>query len=235
MTGRRTRLIGEIAKTLGRPTSTVTREVARNGGPERYQADAAHEATKRRTRHRKPSSANHRRGRVAKAVRDFEEQFSAVLGQTGLPRMMARVLAALHATNSGSLTAADLAAHLRVSPASISYLEAQHLVRRERDDQQRRDRYVLADDAWYHAMLAAVRTSTMVAEAARRGVEVLNPGTPAAARLEGTALFLDQISNDLVRSLRQWRHPVDTDVPLCARPGCSPTSTGSAAHRRSPC
>jgi IS30 family transposase len=32
----------EIARTLDRPTSTITREVMRNGGPTAYRADLAH-------------------------------------------------------------------------------------------------------------------------------------------------------------------------------------------------
>ncbi|MBN6050808.1 helix-turn-helix domain-containing protein, partial [Nonomuraea sp. RK-328] len=44
----------EIARSLRRPTSTVTREIARNGGPSGYQPDRAHLATERRARRRKP-------------------------------------------------------------------------------------------------------------------------------------------------------------------------------------
>lgn len=50
----------EIARRLDRPTSTVTREVMRNGGPTAYRADLAHRATERRT---------HRRERTAPAGR----------------------------------------------------------------------------------------------------------------------------------------------------------------------
>jgi hypothetical protein len=39
-----------MARRLDRPTSTVTREVMRNGGPTGYRADLAHRATERRTR-----------------------------------------------------------------------------------------------------------------------------------------------------------------------------------------
>ncbi|MFD9075860.1 helix-turn-helix domain-containing protein, partial [Streptomyces lasiicapitis] len=40
----------EIARRLDRPTSTISREVARNGGPRGYRADHAHHATARRAR-----------------------------------------------------------------------------------------------------------------------------------------------------------------------------------------
>ena len=46
----------QIARGLGRPTSTVTREVMRNGGPTAYRADLAHRATERRTRRRGPTA-----------------------------------------------------------------------------------------------------------------------------------------------------------------------------------
>src|SRR3954471_6022375 len=43
----------EIARRLDRPTSTITREVMRNGGPTAYRADLAHRATERRAHRRK--------------------------------------------------------------------------------------------------------------------------------------------------------------------------------------
>ena len=46
----------EIARRLDRPTSTITREVMRNGGPAGYRADLAHRATQRRTHRRRPAS-----------------------------------------------------------------------------------------------------------------------------------------------------------------------------------
>ena len=47
----------EIARRLDRPTSTVTREVMRNGGPAAYRADLAHRATERRAHRRRPASS----------------------------------------------------------------------------------------------------------------------------------------------------------------------------------
>src|SRR4051812_38506723 len=43
----------EIARRLDRPTSTITREVMRNGGPTAYRADLAHRATERRVHRRR--------------------------------------------------------------------------------------------------------------------------------------------------------------------------------------
>ncbi|MFF2775960.1 MarR family transcriptional regulator [Streptomyces sp. NPDC058052] len=58
--------------------------------------------------------------------------------------MMARVLAALFPTDSGSLTSAELVRRLRVSPASVSkavgYLENQALITRERNLHSRAER-----------------------------------------------------------------------------------------------
>lgn len=51
----------EIARRLDRPTSTITREVMRNGGPAAYRAELAHRATERRAhRRRQPAPRGHR-------------------------------------------------------------------------------------------------------------------------------------------------------------------------------
>ncbi|MFI0982661.1 helix-turn-helix domain-containing protein [Streptomyces sp. NPDC021093] len=204
----------EIARRLDRPTSTVTREVMRNGGPTAYRADLAHRATERRTRRRGQTAprgqaaAPQPHGRDPEAVRAYEEVFTAVQMASGMPRMMARVMAGLTLTDSGSLTAAELAQHLEVSPASVSkaiaFLDSQGLVRRERDE-RRRERYVVDDDIWYQAMMASARSTAQLVETAREGVGVLGPGTPAAARLENIARFLDFVSESIARAAEQAR------------------------------
>ena len=130
----------EIARRLDRPTSTVTREVMRNGGPTAYRADLAHRATEHRAHRRRqaaprgaevPTQAH---GRDAEAVRAYEETLTTVFMQSGTPKMMARVMASLTLSDEGSLTAADLVQRLQVSPASVSkavaFLESQAMVRR---------------------------------------------------------------------------------------------------------
>ena len=50
----------------------------------------------------------------------FVERFGAMLEEGGVPRMPARVFSALLATDSGRLTAAELAEQLKISPAAVS-------------------------------------------------------------------------------------------------------------------
>ncbi|MEV0200004.1 MarR family transcriptional regulator [Nonomuraea sp. NPDC050691] len=195
----------EIAARLNRPLSTVTREVARNGGPDGYQADQAHQATRDRARRRLPASAE----RDPEAVSDLEEQFTAIMINTGLSRMTARVLASLYLTDSGSLTAAELARRLRVSPASISKavgeLEQQELIRRERDPRRRRDRYVIDADAWFRGWMASARQNTLLAGFARQGAETLGVASPAGARLGDIGDFFDHVGRAMLQAAEQWR------------------------------
>ncbi len=204
----------EIARRLDRPTSTITREVTRNGGPTSYRADLAHRATEHRAHRRRrpaprdPNTPPQAHGRDAEAVREYEEVFATVFMQSGLPKMTARVLAALYTTDAGSLTASELAARLQISPASVSkaiaFLESQGLIRRERDE-RRRERYVVDDDVLYQSMMASARATAHLGEIARQGVGVLGPGTPAAARLDNIARFVDFVSESIARAADQAR------------------------------
>lgn len=197
----------EIARQLGRPTSTVSREVARNGGPAGYRPEHAHLATGRRARRRGPAPAAEHPGTVddygrdLATVRDFAEQFAAMMVESGLPRMAARVLACLITTDAGALTAAELVRHLRVSPASVSkaigYLEGLEILQRQRDPRQRRERYFIDDDTWLRTWLTSARTNARWAEAAQQGADLLDPATPAGARLDLMARFFTSLSDDM--------------------------------------
>ena len=199
----------EIARRLERPTSTITREVDRNGGPTAYRADLAHRTAERRARRRKQTpprgQAAQGHGRDDQTVREYEEAFTTLLMQQGLPKMTARVLTCLFIADTGSLTASELVQHLQVSPASVSkaiaFLEGQGLIRRERDE--RRERYFVDEDVWYRSTIASARGIAQVAQTARQGVSVLGRDTPAAARLENIARFSDFISESMLRAAEQ--------------------------------
>lgn len=197
----------EIARQMGRPTSTISREVARNGGPNGYRAGNAHQATRRRARRRKsaPSSdlpaATQPHGRDPEAVRGFMEQFVSLMVQTGLPQMASRVFACLVTTDSGTLTAAELVQQLRVSPASVSkaigYLEGLGLVRRERALQQRRERYIIDDDLWLRTWMTDARRHESWASTAQQGTQIFGAATPAGARLDQMSRFFAQLANNM--------------------------------------
>ncbi|HEV7706830.1 MAG TPA: helix-turn-helix domain-containing protein [Asanoa sp.] len=190
----------EIARDLGRPTSTVTREVARNGGPRGYAADRAHRATARRAGRRPPPGPPDA-GPAAdeEARRAFVEEFATMLTAAGIPRMVARVLSCLYTTDSGSLTAGDLVERLRVSPASVSkavgYLAGLDLLRRERVG--RRERYVVDDDVWMRAWAGSARAHLVWADAAERGVAVFGRDTRAGGRLAEMAGFFSRLGDDM--------------------------------------
>ncbi|AJC53706.1 hypothetical protein GZL_01104 [Streptomyces sp. 769] len=224
----------EIARRLDRPTSTITREVMRNGGPAGYRADLAHRATQQRTHGRRQAvprgsqTSPQAYGRDAEAVRDYQEALTTVYMVSGLPKMMARVLGCLYTTDTGSLTASELAQRLQVSPASISkaitFLESQDLVRRERDERHRRERYVVDDDLWYQAMIRSARANDQFIEIARQGVGILGRGTPAATRLENAARFLDFVSEGLIRAAEQGREVLYTRTESTAGGTAEPSS-----------
>ncbi len=211
----------EIARRLDRPTSTITREVMRNGGPTGYRADLAQRATERRARRRRQpvprgsQASPQTHGRDAEAVREYEETFTTLFMQAGLPRIAAGVLTRLYTTDAGSLTAADLVQHLQVSPASVSkaiaLLESQGLVVRERGE-GRRERYVADGDVWYQSMIAAARSNAQLAETARQGVHLLGRDTPAGVRLENMARFMDFVGESIVRAAEQSRALLTTGV-----------------------
>ncbi|TVL92250.1 helix-turn-helix domain-containing protein [Streptomyces sp. SAJ15] len=204
----------EIARRLDRPTSTVTREVMRNGGPLGYRADLAHRATERRAHRRRQAAPRgseappRAQGRDTEAMRAYEETLTTVFMQSGMPKMTSRVMVCLTLSDDGSLTASELVQRLRVSPASVSkaiaFLESQDLVRRERDE-GRRERYVVDDDVWYQSMIASARAIAQIVEITRQGVGVVGPDTPAATRLENIARFLDFVSESTVRAAEQAR------------------------------
>jgi hypothetical protein len=208
----------EIGRRLSRPTSTITREVNRNRGTAGYQADQAQRATRQRARRRNaapapapPAAGPHPDGRDPAAVGEFEQRFTEVLTQMGMPRMISRVLACLTTADSGSLTSAELAGRLRVSAASVSkavkFLEDQNLIRRERDG--RRERYIVDDDVWYRATIASGHTNALLAQVALDGAEILGPDTPAGARLGDTGRFIKAFTEDLMRHAEYW-HAVFT-------------------------
>ena len=147
--------------------------------------------------------------RDRQAVSRFVESFASAFVDAGVPRMPARVFAAILASDAGRLTAAELAERLQVSPAGISgavrYLAQVGLIVRERDPGSRRDVYAVGDDGWYEAIVRRERLLDVWARAVREGVEALGPDTPAGARLAETLAFFEFLQAELPALLERWR------------------------------
>ncbi|SEE22518.1 MarR family protein [Streptomyces sp. KS_5] len=195
----------EIARRLDRPTSTVSREVGRNGGPGAYRPQQAHRATVERARRSTPAPP-----RAAGTQGDaMEEEIIELAVRSGMPRMTARVHVDLLLSEDGRRTAAELTDRLKVSPASVSgavnFLVQQGYVRRERDPQRRRDVYVIDDAAWYHSVVISARLTLDSARAATAAAQSVGPDQPVGQRLAKAGAFLERVTLDLIESADRWR------------------------------
>ncbi|HEY0639770.1 MAG TPA: MarR family transcriptional regulator [Pseudonocardiaceae bacterium] len=142
-------------------------------------------------------------------VARFVERFAAALVEAGVPRMPARVFAALLSADSGRLTAAELAERLHTSPASVStavrYLAQVNLVSRERERGSRRDVIVVHGDIWYEALVRRDAILVRWEDALRDGIQTLGADSPAGQRLTGTLEFFEFIGKELPAMLQRWR------------------------------
>jgi predicted transcriptional regulator len=147
--------------------------------------------------------------RDPEAVSRFIERFASALVEAGFARMPARVFVALLATDSGSLTAAELAALLRVSPGAISgavrYLAQLNLVAREREPGSRRDHYRVHDDAWYESATRREQLLSRWERSVGEGIDVLGLDTPAGARMAETLAYFRFLQAEMPALLDRWR------------------------------
>lgn len=206
-----------IAERLGRPTSTVSREVGRNGGRSEYTARIASLAAQQRARRgrehrgsshgRAPTSALEWRGSPhARDVRQFAEHFAAMLSQAGMSRMPARVFAALIVSEAGELTARALRSELSISPGSVSkavrYLEAFGLVHRSRANG--RDTYRFSGD-WVETFTRREALFAPWEDGALRGARLFGPETERGARFVELAHFMRIVRGTIIQIRERWR------------------------------
>ncbi|MEU2390282.1 winged helix-turn-helix domain-containing protein [Streptomyces sp. NPDC007369] len=125
--------------------------------------------------------------------------------------MTARVHVDLLLSEDGRRPAAELSRRLNVSPASVSVavnaLVKHGYVRRERErePEQRRDIYVVDDEAWYHSIVISARQTLESAQTAMAAAETLGPDTPVGQRLTEVGTFLERVVEDLRESADRWR------------------------------
>ena len=111
--------------------------------------------------------------------REFVEHFALLLDEAGMPRMPARVFAAILADDAGRLTARELAERLSVSPAAVSgavrYLAQAGMVERGASPAAARDHYRLHDDLWYETYAHRGEMLRRWEQAMAEGVAALGP------------------------------------------------------------
>ncbi|MEH0428474.1 MarR family transcriptional regulator [Streptomyces stelliscabiei] len=156
-------------------------------------------------------------GRDVESVSRFVENFAAQLVEAGVPRMPARVFAALLASDTGALTSVELGEQLRISPAAVSgavrYLAQVHLVSREREPGSRRERYRVHSDQWYEALTNREAIIKRWEESLREGVASLGVDTPAGRRLAETLAFFEFVETEVEAMMRRWRARRDELFP----------------------
>lgn len=146
------------------------------------------------------------------AVRRFVERFAGALVDAGMPRMASLVFVTLLTDDEGRLTADDLVARLDVSRAAVSgavqYLTHVGMLRRERPAGARRDHYLLTDGDWFEVVARREKVLDDWIAAARSGVDVLGPRSPAGERLAQSAEFFEFMQSELAGMLERWREHV---------------------------
>ena len=156
-----------------------------------------------------PPASDPAGARDEEAVSRFIEDFASALVEMGVPRMPARVFAALLSSESGRLSAADLAATLRASPAAMSgavrYLAQIGLVRRESEPGSRRHLYRVPDNVWDELIRIRDRLMARWTGVLREGIKVLGADTPAGARVAESVRYFEFVSSELPLVIEKWR------------------------------
>ena len=157
----------------------------------------------------------------------YIERFTAVLVAAGIPPMPARVFVALLISDSGRLSAGELAQTLRISPAAVSggvrYLIQTGLAHKERVPGSRRDYYRMPVSLWED--LLGMRDQVMLRWMAmvREGIALAGPDSPARARLAHQADFLEFAHKEMTRLHERWQHHLaDAAADTGAKPGSEP-------------
>jgi DNA-binding transcriptional regulator GbsR (MarR family) len=143
------------------------------------------------------------------AVYQFIERFSSALGEAGFPRMPARVFVALLSSDSGVLTAAELASVLHASPAAVSgavrYLVQVGLVSSEREPGSRKLRYRMPADVWHEVLRLRDNLLARWIGVLRDGVQTVGADTPAGRRMADSARYFEFVNAELPRLLGRWQ------------------------------
>lgn len=136
----------------------------------------------------------------------FVERFASTLADAGFPRLAARVFATLLVSESGRMTAAELADWLHASTGGVSgavrYLVQVRLIRTERDPGTRRHAYVV-DSSWYESTVTGNPFLERGEADLQEGIAILGD-SPAADRLNETLELIQFLRDETRAMMRRW-------------------------------
>ncbi|MFD2078184.1 MarR family protein [Actinopolymorpha cephalotaxi] len=139
----------------------------------------------------------------------FRERFAQIMVESGMPRMAARVYAALMVADSGRLSAAELTERLGVGASAISgavkYLVQVRLVERGREPGSRHDFCRIHEHTWSHFISQSDPVLVQVQAGADEGIAVLGPDSPAGRRMDETSRFFAFLREEMKQSMVKWR------------------------------
>jgi DNA-binding transcriptional ArsR family regulator len=143
------------------------------------------------------------------AIAGFRERFAQIMVESGMPRMAARVFAALMVTDSGKLSATELAEQLGVGASAISgavkYLVQVRLVERGREPGSRHDFCRIHEHTWSHFISQSDPVLIQVQAGADEGSALLGLDSPAGRRLDETRRFFAFLREEITQSMAKWR------------------------------
>jgi DNA-binding transcriptional ArsR family regulator len=143
------------------------------------------------------------------AIAGFRERFAQIMVESGMPRMPSRVYAALMVTDSGKLSAAELAERLGVGASAISgavkYLVQVRLVERGREPGSRHDFCRIHEHTWSHFISQSDPVLVQVQTGADEGTALLGLDSPAGRRLDETRRFFAFLREEIQQSMAKWR------------------------------
>jgi len=176
--------------------------------PNRSSAGASQRAAEPTGNGARPDDGAGSGGRDEAAVSQFIERFAGVLFDSGVPRMPARVFAALLTADAGQLTAAEIGEILGVSPAAVSggvrYMIQVGLVTGTGEPGSRRLSYQVPHDVWHRLLRMRDALLARWTETLRDGASVVGAETPAGERLSESVEYFEFMSAELPAMLERW-------------------------------
>lgn len=153
----------------------------------------------------------------------YIEDLAATITASGVQRMPARVYAAILISEEGSMTAAELATTLQVSPAAIStavrWLNQIGMVARRSVPGSRREQYVIDSESLIRLIAHDTRALSAWVTGFARGREVVAPDGAADQRLSELQEFFVFLIEEMDGVMSRWqerraqRSPAAADRP----------------------